>query len=123
MSPQARLWHRLSATTFLFLCTLVVPRANAVEAPAAPTKKVREPAVAGLFYPKDPVELTKEIDACLVSAKVEPTTGELKALICPHAGYPYSGPVAAYAYRLLAGREYATVVVLGPSHYADLHAA
>lgn len=123
MSPQARLWHRLSATTFLFLCTLVVPRANAVEAPAAPAKKVREPAVAGLFYPKDPVELTKEIDACLVSAKVEPTTGELKALICPHAGYPYSGPVAAYAYRLLAGREYATVVVLGPSHYADLHAA
>ena len=123
MSPQARPWCRLSAITLSLVCTLLAPRANAVEVSAAPAKKVREPAVAGLFYPKDPTELTKEIDACLVSAKVEPTTGDLKALICPHAGYPYSGPVAAYAYRLLAGHDYTTVVVLGPSHYADLHAA
>jgi AmmeMemoRadiSam system protein A len=123
MSPQARLRCRLSLTTLSLVCILVAPRANAVEAPAAPAKKVREPAVAGLFYPKDPAELSKMIDACLVGAKVEPPAGELKAFICPHAGYPYSGPVAAFAYRLLAGHDYATVVVLGPSHYADLRAA
>lgn len=123
MSPQARLRCRLSLTTLSLVCALVAPRANAVETPAAPAKKVREPAVAGLFYPKDPAELSKVIDACLVAAKVEPPAGELKALICPHAGYPYSGPVAASAFRLLAGRDYATVVVLGPSHYADLRAA
>ncbi len=84
--------------------------------------KVREPAVAGLFYPKDPAELTRMIDACLASAQTQPV-GELKALVCPHAGYPYSGPVAAYAYRLLAGRHYGTVVVMGPSHYAALREA
>jgi AmmeMemoRadiSam system protein A len=103
-------------------CALGPSRSNAVEAPAA-AGKVREPAVAGLFYPKDPTELGRMIDACLAAAKVEPLPGELKALICPHAGYPYSGPVAAYAYKLLVGRSYDTVVVMGPSHYADLHAA
>jgi MEMO1 family protein len=82
---------------------------------------VREPAVAGLFYPRDPAELAKAIDACLAAARVQPV-GELKALICPHAGYPFSGPVAAYGFKLLAGRHYDTVVVMGPSHYADVRA-
>jgi AmmeMemoRadiSam system protein B len=58
---------------------------------------VREPAVAGLFYPKDPADLSKMIDACLAAAQAQPV-GELRALVCPHAGYPYSVPVAAYAY-------------------------
>ena len=83
---------------------------------------VREPAVAGLFYPRDPAELAKLIDACLAGARVQPV-GELKALICPHAGYPYSGPVAAWGFKLLEGRHYDTVVVLGPSHYAELRGA
>ncbi|MGD1030899.1 MAG: AmmeMemoRadiSam system protein B [Opitutaceae bacterium] len=95
-----------------------IPRAPAAESPA-PAGKVREPAVAGLFYPKDPAELTKMIDACLAAAQAQPV-GELKALICPHAGYEYSGPVAAYGYKLLAGRQYGTVVVMGPSHYSYL---
>jgi hypothetical protein len=92
---------------------------------ASPTDavSVREPAVAGVFYPKDPVELSRVIDACLAGGKTTPFDGEIKALICPHAGYPYSGPVAGSAYRLLVGRQYDMVVVLGPSHYADLHAA
>jgi AmmeMemoRadiSam system protein B/AmmeMemoRadiSam system protein A len=89
---------------------------------AAVAARVREPAVAGLFYPKDPAELSKMIEAYLAAAQVQPV-GELKALVCPHAGYPYSGPVAAYAYKLLAGKHYDTVVVMGPSHYAYLHAA
>ena len=42
----------------------------------------------------------------------------LKGLVCPHAGYPYSGPTAAIAYKTLAGRDVQTVVILGPSHYA-----
>jgi len=122
MSPQTRLRHRLSLITLSLVCALVAPRAGAAEAPTAPAKKVREPAVAGLFYPKDPVELSRVIDACLAAAKVGPPDGELKALICPHAGYPYSGPVAAFAYKLLVGRSYDTVIVMGPSHYAAFHA-
>ena len=100
-----------------------VPPAAATT-PAAPVAvRVREPAVAGLFYPKDPAALSQMVDACLAAAKTTPLDGELRALICPHAGYPFSGPVAAYAYRLLAGREYTTVVVMGPTHYADLRGA
>lgn len=109
------------AAAALAICSLgVCPLSSASAAPAQAVK-VREPAVAGLFYPKDPGELAGQIDAFLNEAQVQPV-GELKALICPHAGYPYSGPVAAYAYKLLEGRHYDTVVVMGPSHYADLRA-
>lgn len=99
------------------------PGETATTAPAAEaTPRVREPAVAGLFYPKDPAELSRTIDACLAQAHSE-MTGNLKAIITPHAGYTYSGPVAANAYHLLAGRTYKTVVLMGPSHYALLSAA
>jgi AmmeMemoRadiSam system protein A len=111
------------AVAILVLTWALEPgRARAAETPAA-APKVREPAVAGLFYRKDPAELGRMIDACLAAARTTPLDGELKALICPHAGYPYSGPVAAYAFKLLVGRSYDTVVVMGPSHYAELRAA
>src|SRR4051812_8090006 len=84
--------------------------------------KIRPPAVAGLFYPDNPAELSRTIDQLLASAKTE-RTGELKALICPHAGYPFSGPVAASGFKLLRGLHFDTVVVLGPSHYAFLDTA
>ncbi len=79
---------------------------------------VREPAVAGLFYPRDAAQLSQTIDALLAGAKPRVIEGELHAILCPHAGYEFSGPVAAEAYRLLAGRTYDTVVILAPSHYA-----
>jgi MEMO1 family protein len=80
-------------------------------------KRVREPAVAGLFYPKDKAALSQTLDA-LLEGKTHAIEGELRALICPHAGYPFSGPVAATGYKLLIGREYQTVVIMAPSHYA-----
>lgn len=89
--------------------------------PAA-AQRVREPAVAGLFYPRDAAALARTIDACLAGA-TSARTGGLKALICPHAGYAYSGPVAGSAFRLLRGAKYTTVVVLAPAHCAALEAA
>lgn len=83
---------------------------------------IREPAVAGLFYPRDRLSLSQEIDSCLASARVE-SIDNLKALVCPHAGCTYSGPVAASAYRQLTGREFRTVIIMAPSHYAALPAA
>jgi MEMO1 family protein len=82
------------------------------------SKRVREPAVAGLFYPKDKAALSQTLDGLLANATPHTIEGELRALICPHAGYPYSGPVAATAYKLLVGREFQTVVLLAVSHYA-----
>ena len=83
----------------------------------AKQQSVREPAVAGLFYPKDPVQLSLMIDRLLAAAPTEPI-GELKAIVCPHAGYEFSGPVAAYSFKNLIGRRFDTVIILGPSHYA-----
>jgi AmmeMemoRadiSam system protein A len=84
---------------------------------AASLKKIRGPAVAGIFYPKAESDLKKQIDEYLAEAKPEPIKN-LRALICPHAGYEFSGKIAASGYKLLVGRDYDTVIVLGPSHYA-----
>ena len=87
-----------------------------------PFKKVRPAAVAGLFYPQDQDELARKIDGFLAQAKKSPMT-HLWGLVCPHAGYEFSGPVAAYGYKQLQGRRYSTVIVMGPSHYADFQGA
>lgn len=94
--------------------------ASGSPAPAASAKqfdKVREPAVAGLFYPKDQQELKRGVDRLLAEAKGEPVKN-LRALVCPHAGYEFSGPTAAIGYKQLVGRHFSTVILLGPSHYA-----
>jgi len=79
--------------------------------------RVREAAVAGLFYQAEPERLAQNIDFMLASTHVE-AVGELKAVIAPHAGYQFSGLTAAHAYKLMAGRDYKTVLLLAPSHYA-----
>lgn len=79
---------------------------------------VRAPAVAGTFYPADPVELASMVDAMLEEARGG--EGAPVALVAPHAGYAYSGPVAASAYALLRGSDVRRVVVLGPAHYVPL---
>jgi AmmeMemoRadiSam system protein B len=78
---------------------------------------IREPAVAGLFYPDDPQQLKQSIHHYLNLAT---TDGHApKALIVPHAGYRYSGEIAANAYHLLkqAGDKIHTVILMGPSHH------
>lgn len=108
------------------------PTGDAATAPGA--IKVREAAVAGLFYPAGREALGRTVDLLLGEAtrqaliregSGQPAAkrGPLRALICPHAGYVYAGPVAASAYRLLTGQTYGTVVLLAPSHYARLDSA
>lgn len=79
--------------------------------------KIRKPAVAGLFYPSDQAELNLMLDKYLTDAMSLNIPG-IRAIICPHAGYIYSGPVAAKAYKQLTGRKIDTVIILAPSHYA-----
>lgn len=78
---------------------------------------IREPAVAGQFYPGNASELSATIRLFFEDIQAEPTPAP-KALIVPHAGYVYSGPVAAAAYaRLRPYREqYTRVILLGPAH-------
>jgi AmmeMemoRadiSam system protein B len=78
---------------------------------------VRPPAVAGTFYPADPGELVRALDTHLAAAK--PAAGPCpKALIVPHAGYIYSGPIAASAFARIApfGEHIERVVLIGPAH-------
>jgi MEMO1 family protein len=79
-------------------------------------KEIREPAVAGAFYPDKPEVLSRDVKKYLENSKKEKIEGDIVALISPHAGYMYSGQVAAYAYKLIEGKSFDTVVVVGPSH-------
>jgi len=80
--------------------------------------EAREPVVAGAFYPASASELNKMVDGFLANAKKEDFQGKLVGLIAPHAGYQYSGQVAAYAFKQLEGMSFDTVVIIGPSHRA-----
>ena len=79
--------------------------------------KVRQAGVAGAFYPADANELRKMVDGFLAQAGAPAIQGSVVALISPHAGYEYSGAVAAHAYALVKGRKFERVVVIAPSHY------
>jgi len=99
---------------------------GAIEVP-----RIRRPAVAGLFYPQDPQALRTAIADYLAQAnrpQVAPNAARTarpvcpsmpKALIAPHAGYVYSGPIAASAYSALgcAAEGIERVVLIGPSHF------
>jgi hypothetical protein len=75
--------------------------------------------IAGSWYPGTEAGLTRTIDDYLARVAAQPPLpGRLIGLICPHAGYAYSGPTAAYAYHQLQGRTVDTVVLMGPSHRA-----
>ena len=98
---------------------------------------VRPPAVAGSFYLADPARLAADVDARLAEAADEmareaaaspapgtaPTTGAApgpRAIVVPHAGYAYSGDVAARAYALVRTRPPRRVVIAGPAHFVPL---
>jgi hypothetical protein len=92
--------------------------------------RVRPPAVAGSFYPAGAERLAADVDGYLAAASPKPgatTTGAPanrapKVLVVPHAGYQYSGPVAASAYAMLAASRdtIKRVVLIGPAHYVPL---
>jgi AmmeMemoRadiSam system protein B len=90
--------------------------------------RIRPPAVAGAFYPADPTALMAAVERCLAAGRAtlaaageEPPTP--RALIAPHAGYVYSGPIAGTAYALVQARRPAIeqVILLGPAHQVAMH--
>jgi hypothetical protein len=84
---------------------------------AAGPQKVRPAGVAGGFYPADPKVLTAMIDDLLAQATPPPIHDPILAVVAPHAGYQYTGPVAADTFAELKGRKYSRVVVIGPTHH------
>lgn len=81
------------------------------------SEEIRKPAVCGIFYPGSAEELKEKINNLLNKVEKEELKGELIGLIVPHAGYDYSGEIAAYAYKQLEGKKFDTVILIGESHY------
>ncbi len=116
-APAAGLAVGLAAAAILWATWQ--PRVSAEPAPR------RAAAVAGQFYPGSPAELRKAVEGFLAGAKpdvpAEWQAARPVALIVPHAGYPYSGQTAAFAYKLLEGKgRPSRVILIGPSHHFAL---
>jgi hypothetical protein len=79
---------------------------------------VREPAVSGMFYPDNPTKLRIDVEGYLKHVDVVDLEEDVVGIISPHAGYMYSGQVAAYGFRMIAKKRYDTVILIGPSHRA-----
>ncbi|MFT4303474.1 MAG: AmmeMemoRadiSam system protein B [Candidatus Woesearchaeota archaeon] len=83
---------------------------------------IKKPAVAGMFYPNDKKELENMIKQFLDKVKFDDKNRDeiknknIKAIIVPHAGYIYSGQVAAYAYKLIENKKYKRIIIIGPAH-------
>jgi MEMO1 family protein len=82
------------------------------------TERIRESVIAGSWYPADPTRLRKQISNYLDLATPIDIPGKLTGLIVPHAGYVYSGGIAAHAYKLLYKHRFERVLILAPSHHA-----
>jgi AmmeMemoRadiSam system protein B/AmmeMemoRadiSam system protein A len=89
---------------------------SALVSPACARAQTRPAAVAGSFYPANPKELAKMVDDFIARATPPAFEGTVQALISPHAGYEFSGAVAAHGYALIKGKHYDRVVVIAPSH-------
>jgi AmmeMemoRadiSam system protein B/AmmeMemoRadiSam system protein A len=83
----------------------------------------KEPSVAGTFYPADKKELQETVETFLSKADKVPMNGRLLAIISPHAGYRYSGQVAAYGNKEIKDSDIKTVILIGPSHHAGFKGA
>lgn len=85
--------------------------------------QIRTPAVAGMFYPKTQQELRSSIRDCFLHdfgpGKLPPLPDgkNIIGVICPHAGYMYSGPIAAYSYYAISSLKPDLVIIIGPNHW------
>lgn len=81
----------------------------------------RNAVVAGSFYPANALRLKSEVEGFVEKASISGevlSKSDLIGFVAPHAGYAYSGAVAGHSYKLLKGKEYDTVIILGPNHRA-----
>ncbi len=78
---------------------------------------MRLPAVSGSFYPNDPQALRDRVGGCLSKVQQERCYPGVRGIICPHAGYIFSGDTAAYGFHQVQKSPFKTVIIVGPSHY------
>ncbi len=87
------------------------------------SESIRRAAVAGMWYPSDRAALEQQIDQFLKEAQPPRLDGRVWGLVCPHAGYVYSGSVAAHAYSLIRNTSYDLVILIGNAHRSGFSGA
>lgn len=107
------------------IIALVMPLFSACtqDAALALDEPVKEPNVSGSFYPSDASKLSSMIEQMIAKASPRETEDHIYGIIAPHAGYIYSGSIAASAYKAIYRKNYSTVIILSPSHYHNLQKA
>ncbi len=110
-----------------FIAVLLAMLLTMTSVGTAGAESVRLPVRAGSFYPSDPRELSRLIDRLGQNARSVqqdlPDRQSLRALVLPHAGYPYSGPTAAHAARVLSEHQFEKVLLMGPDHFVGIRNA
>jgi AmmeMemoRadiSam system protein B/AmmeMemoRadiSam system protein A len=106
--------------TVVLVLGLILPACRHRETVSA---KVRPPARAGQFYPGSKEDLSGMVQYFLRHAPVNKVEGEILGIWVPHAGYAFSGQIAADAYRVVQGKPVDVVILFGPSHYVDFQGA
>jgi AmmeMemoRadiSam system protein B len=107
----------LSSALIFVNCAAEPPEGDKMTDQTFPPETIRQPAVAGTWYPGRAETLSAEIDKLLDRALDVDLPRDPVALIAPHAGYAYSGPTAAWSFRQVKDLHYESVIVLAPSHH------
>ncbi len=102
---------------FLAVFVLMVLYPGGLRAAEAPSALIHDPVVAGTWYPGTASELRKQVEEYLSRVPGRDSKGQTVAIISPHAGYIYSGQVAAHSFKAVQGQKFDSVIVIGPSHY------
>ncbi|MFH1093868.1 MAG: AmmeMemoRadiSam system protein B [Candidatus Omnitrophota bacterium] len=102
---------------FTILIATAVISIFSISSVLAVQEPVKEPNVSGYFYPSEPKKLSNMIDQMLEGVKPFIAKNHIYGIISPHAGYIYSGLVAANAYKAIYRKNYSTVIILSPSHH------
>ena len=100
-----------------FILSIFFILVSAMPRPAFGDQKIKQPNVSGQFYSADPAQLSQDIDGFFAKADIVPVVKHVEILVAPHAGYFYSGSVAAYSFKAVSQSKYKTVVILAPSHF------
>ncbi|MGB7907324.1 MAG: AmmeMemoRadiSam system protein B [Syntrophobacteraceae bacterium] len=99
----------------VFILMLFSP--GGLRAAEAPSAVIHDPVVAGTWYPGTASELRKQVEEYLSRVPEHGSKGQTVAIISPHAGYVYSGQVAAHSFKAIQGQKFDSIIVIGPSHY------
>lgn len=111
-------WQAKAARWLMTIVLAGLTTAAAQQPPGNPAnQKLRPAGAAGGFYPADPSALTAMMNQMLTRVTLPKIDGKIVAAVVPHAGYQYSGPVAAYTYAAIKGQTFSRVVIIAPSHY------